>query len=90
MEACVVIFCQLIAHNLSVVYCNRNKTIHSFIHSCGVISDEGVVLSGVEVKSEQVSLESFAEDRERLCCPDVGWEFVPPLRLQNRTESRLH
>ena len=45
------------------------------------------MLCGVEVKSEQLSLEYSAEDRERLCCPDVGREFVPPLRLQNREES---
>ena len=36
----------------------------------------------VEVKSELVSLESFVEDDEWLCCPDIGREFVPPLRCQ--------
>ena len=27
---------------------------------------------GVEVKSEQMSLEYFAEDRKLICCPDIG------------------
>ena len=39
---------------------------------------EGVMLWGVE-KSEQMSLESFAEDGEWFCCPDIGREFIPPL-----------
>ena len=47
------------------------------------------MLCGFEVKSEQMSLESFVEGRERLCCPDVGREFVPPLRLQNREQFLL-
>ena len=47
---------------------------------------EGVMLC-VEVKSEPVSLESPAADRQWLCCPDVGRDFVPPQRLQNREES---
>ena len=34
--------------------------------------------------SEQMSLESFAEDGEWLCCPDVGWEFVPPQTPKQR------
>ena len=38
----------------------------------------------VEVDSEQVSLESFSEDSERLCGPESGRELVPPLRCQNR------
>ena len=29
----MVLFCQLIAHNLSILYCKQNKTIHSFILS---------------------------------------------------------
>ncbi|CAL8383953.1 unnamed protein product [Arctogadus glacialis] len=34
----------------------------------------------VEVDSEQVSLESFSEDSERLCGPESGRELVPPPR----------
>ena len=49
----------------------------------------GVMLCGVEVKSEQLNLESFAEDGEWFCCPDIGPEFVPPLRCQNRKELGL-
>ena len=41
-------------------------------------------LCSVEVDSEQVSLESFSEDSERLCGPENGRELVPPLRSQNR------
>ena len=41
-------------------------------------------LCSVEVDSEQVSLESFSEDSERLCGPESGRELVPPLRSQNR------
>ena len=33
-----------------------------------------------------MSLESFAEDGECLYCPDIGPEFVPPLRHQNRED----
>ena len=44
------------------------------------------MLCGVDVKSEHVSLESSAADRKRLCCPDAGLDFIPPLRLQNREE----
>ena len=47
---------------------------------------ERVMLCGVEVKSEQVSLESFIEDGKWLCCPDFGQEFFPPQRRQNREE----
>ena len=49
----------------------------------------GVMLCWVKVKSEQVSLESFAENGESIDFPDIGWEIVPPLRCQNREESRL-
>ena len=49
----------------------------------------GVMPCRVEVKSEQMSLESFTEDGEWLCCPDIGREFLPPLRCQNRGESWL-
>ena len=41
-------------------------------------------LCRVEVDSEQVRLESFSEDSERLCGPESGRELVPPLRPQNR------
>ena len=41
-------------------------------------------LCSVELDSEQVSLESFSEDSERLCGPESGRELVPPLRSQNR------
>jgi hypothetical protein len=34
--------------------------------------------------SEQVSLESFSGDSERLCGPENGRELVPPLRSKNR------
>ena len=45
------------------------------------------MLCGVKVKSEEMSLESFAEDGEGFHCPDTGPEFVPPLRCQhNRLE----
>ena len=44
------------------------------------------MLCGVGVKSEQMSLEYFAEDGEWFCCPKVGREFVPPLKRQNREE----
>ena len=47
------------------------------------------MLSGVKVKSEQISLESLAEDGKRLRRPDTGREFIPPLRLQNREELWL-
>ena len=40
-------------------------------------------------KSEQMNLKSFGEDGERLCCPDIDLEIVPPLRRQNREESQL-
>ena len=40
-------------------------------------------LCSVEVDSEQVSLESFSEDSERLCGPESGRELVTPLRSQN-------
>ena len=39
----------------------------------------GIMLCGVKAKSEQMSLESFV----------FGWEFVPPLRRQNRENSQL-
>ena len=48
------------------------------------------MLCGVEVKSEQMSLKSFAEDGEWFCRPDFGWEFIPLLRCQNREELQLH
>ena len=38
----------------------------------------------VKVDSEQVSLESFSGESERLCGPKNGRELVPPLRSQNR------
>ena len=41
-------------------------------------------LCRVEVDSEQVSLEPFSEDSERLCSPEKGRGLVPPLRSQNR------
>ena len=48
------------------------------------------MLCRIELKSEQMSLESFAEDREWFRCPDNCREFIPPLRYQNRDESCLH
>ena len=50
-----------------------------------------VMLHRVEVKSVNISRESFAEDGERFCCRDFGLEFVPLMRWQNREEllSRL-
>ena len=42
------------------------------------------MLHEVKVVSEQVCLESFAENGRRVCCPYIGREFVPPLRHQNR------
>ena len=49
-----------------------------------------VMLCGVKVKSEQMILESFTVDGEWLRCPDIGREFVPPLRCQSREKSQLH
>jgi len=46
-------------------------------------------LCRVQVNSEQVGLESLAEAGERLCCPDVSRELIPPLRCQNREELGL-
>ena len=50
----------------------------------------GVILCRVEVKSEQVSLESLVEDGMWLCCPGIGLKFVSPLRCQKRKELWLH
>ena len=36
------------------------------------------MLSGVQVNSEQVSLELLAEAGDRLCSPHVSKEVVPP------------
>ena len=47
------------------------------------------MLCGVEVKSEQMSLESFAEDGEQFRCPGVGREVDPPPRCRNREEFPL-
>ena len=44
------------------------------------------MLCRVGVKPEQMSLESFAEHGEWLCCPDIGREFIPPRRRQTREE----
>lgn len=41
------------------------------------------MLFEVEVKSEQVSLESCSASS--LCYPDIGWEFVSTVRHQNKT-----
>ena len=49
-------------------------------------SEEERWLCRVEVNSEQVSLESFSEDTERLCGPESGRDLVPPLRPQNQEE----
>ena len=38
----------------------------------------GRILSGVQVNSEQVGLESLAEAGDRLCGPHVSREVVPP------------
>ena len=43
-------------------------------------------LCRVQVNSEQVSFESFAEAGERLCGPDINRELVPPLWSQDREE----
>ena len=48
-----------------------------------------VMLCVVEVTSEQMCLQSFADDGEWFCCPDIGQEFVPPLRCQNREKLWL-
>ena len=40
--------------------------------------------AGVKVKSEQMSIESFVDDGEWFCSPDIGRKFFPPLRCQNR------
>ena len=48
-----------------------------------------VKLCRVEVNSDQMNLESFAEGCEWFRCPDIGHEFIPPLKLQNRGESWL-
>ena len=53
------------------------------------MEQNGVMLCGFEVKSEQPSLESFAEDGEWFCCANIGQEFVSPLGCQNREESQL-
>lgn len=42
------------------------------------------MLCRVQVRSEQVSLESFVH------FPDIDGEFVPPLRCHNRGKSLLH
>jgi len=41
------------------------------------------------VNSEQVGLESLVEAGERLGCPDVSGELIPPLWCQNREELGL-
>ena len=63
--------------------------INNFSSAHKTLGWNGVMLCRVEVKSEQASLESFAEDGEWLCCPDIGWEFIPPVSRQNREESWL-
>ena len=40
-----------------------------------------VMLCRVKVKSEQMSLEYFAEDSKWFCCPDIGEECVLPHAL---------
>ena len=63
----------------------HNTTQHNTIqYSVQWWPEGGGRLGRVEVDSEQVSLESFSEDSERLSGPESGRELVPPLRSQNR------
>ena len=67
-----------VATQLSAIV-QYNTTQYNTIQ-CTMVARRG----RVEVDSEQVSLESFSEDSERLCDPENGRELVPPLRSKNR------
>ena len=66
-----------------------NSLQYNTVYNGGQKRKEERWLCRVEVDSEQVSLESFSEDSERLCSPESGRELVPPLRPQNREKMRL-
>ena len=74
-----------VATQLSTII-QYNAIQYNTVYNSGllIVVEGGGWLCSVEVDSEQVSLESFLEDSERLCGPESGRELVPPLRSQNR------